>query len=181
MPAALANAVCGPQKPGTKPPASGTDISSLNPCPLNACCNVWGQCGVTSDFCTNTSTGAPGTAKPGTNGCISNCGTDVVKSDAPSQFITLTYFEGYALGGRPCLYQDPRQIDTSKVTHVHFAFGVLSDTWVVSTGDALNTYQFKAFQRLSNVKRILSLAAGPFRPSPARITYSVPVSPPLTA
>lgn len=43
MPAPLSNAVCGPQVPGTPTPPSGTNISSLNPCPLNACCDVWGQ------------------------------------------------------------------------------------------------------------------------------------------
>ncbi len=43
MPAPVANAVCGPQVPGTPKPASGVDISSLNPCLLNACCDVWGQ------------------------------------------------------------------------------------------------------------------------------------------
>ncbi|KAK3934563.1 putative glycoside hydrolase [Diplogelasinospora grovesii] len=171
MPAPLANTVCGPQKPGTQAPTSGTvNISSLNPCPLNACCDVWGQCGVTSEFCTDTNTGAPGTAKPGTNGCISNCGTDVVKSGAPSQFISLAYYEGYSLG-RSCLYQDARQIDTSKFTHVHFAFGLLSDTWDVSTGDALSTYEFKAFQRLTNVKRILSFGGWAF--STGLDTYNI--------
>lgn len=43
MPAPLSNAVCGPQKPGTKQPPAGADLSKLNPCPLNACCDIWGQ------------------------------------------------------------------------------------------------------------------------------------------
>lgn len=42
MPAPIANTVCGPQVPGTVKPAAGVDIASLNPCPLNACCDVWG-------------------------------------------------------------------------------------------------------------------------------------------
>ncbi|KAF9247439.1 hypothetical protein DTO013E5_4830 [Penicillium roqueforti] len=41
----MANAVCGPQKPSTKRPDDTTDLADLNTCPLNACCNVWGQCG----------------------------------------------------------------------------------------------------------------------------------------
>lgn len=48
MPAPVANAVCGPQVPGTETPDDTTDIAGLNPCPLNACCNVWGQ--VSSSF-----------------------------------------------------------------------------------------------------------------------------------
>lgn len=43
MPAPVNGAVCGPQVPGTAEPAAGTDLSTLNPCPLNACCSVWGQ------------------------------------------------------------------------------------------------------------------------------------------
>jgi chitinase len=38
MPAPIANAVCGPQKPGTEQPGPGTTLASLNPCLLNACC-----------------------------------------------------------------------------------------------------------------------------------------------
>jgi chitinase len=38
MPAPIANAVCGPQKPGTTQPGAGIALASLNPCPLNACC-----------------------------------------------------------------------------------------------------------------------------------------------
>lgn len=48
MPAVVANAVCGPQVPGTAKPAAGTDLSQLNTCPLNACCDIWGQ--VSSSF-----------------------------------------------------------------------------------------------------------------------------------
>ena len=43
MPAPVANTVCGPQVPGTPVPPAGTNVSLLNPCPLNACCDVWGQ------------------------------------------------------------------------------------------------------------------------------------------
>ena len=43
MPAPVTDVVCGPQVPGTPVPPPGTDLSTLNPCPLNACCDVWGQ------------------------------------------------------------------------------------------------------------------------------------------
>lgn len=43
MPAYVNGAVCGPQVPGTSRPTDGSDIAGLNPCPLNACCDVWGQ------------------------------------------------------------------------------------------------------------------------------------------
>jgi hypothetical protein len=172
MPAPVANAICGPQKPGTTKPSdtSGATLSKLNPCPLNACCDVWGQCGITAEFCTNSSTGAPGSAKPGTNGCISNCGTDVVKSGAPGSFIKLGYYEGFGMD-RACLYQDARQIDTSQFTHLHFAFGVLGSDYSVTTGDAMSTYEFDVFRRLSGVKRILSFGGWAFSTDPS--TYTI--------
>ncbi|RYO77504.1 hypothetical protein DL766_004935 [Monosporascus sp. MC13-8B] len=104
FPGPIANAVCGPQKPGSKPPTDCSNIADLNPCPLNACCNIWGQYGVTKDFCVNTNTGPPGTAGPGTYGCISNCGVDVIKGPGTGA-IKLAYFQNYGMN-RKCLYQD---------------------------------------------------------------------------
>jgi hypothetical protein len=129
FPDEIANAQCGPQKPGTKKTGDTTNISDLNPCPLNACCNIWGQCGITKEFCTDTNTGAPGTAKEDTNGCISNCCTKIVNSGGGGG-IKIGYFQGYGMG-RPCLYQDDSQIDTSKYTHLHFAFGTLTKDYDV--------------------------------------------------
>lgn len=51
MPAPIPNAVCGPTVPNTKRPTDGTALAKLNPCPLNVCCNHWGQCGLSRDFC----------------------------------------------------------------------------------------------------------------------------------
>ncbi|MBE3045683.1 hypothetical protein IMZ48_24675, partial [Candidatus Bathyarchaeota archaeon] len=90
--------VCGPQVPDTQRPTDGTDLADLNPCPLNVCCNIWGQCGVVADFCTEApgDTGAPGTSQPGMNSCISNCGMDVVNNDKPpSEFSSVAYFEAW--------------------------------------------------------------------------------------
>lgn len=52
MPAPVANAICGPQVPGTVTAPAGTNLSTFNQCPLNACCDKWGQCGTTVEFCT---------------------------------------------------------------------------------------------------------------------------------
>ncbi|KAH7239549.1 hypothetical protein BKA59DRAFT_495902 [Fusarium tricinctum] len=169
FPNEIANAQCGPQKPGTKKTGDTTNISDLNPCPLNACCNIWGQCGITKEFCTDTNTGAPGTAKEGTNGYISNCGTKIVNSGGGGG-IKIGYFQGYGIG-RPCLYQDASQIDTLKYTHLHFAFGTLTKEYDVEVGDMLSQYQFKTFALLPGVKRILSFGGWDFSALPA--TYSI--------
>ncbi|KAF9890425.1 hypothetical protein FE257_005830 [Aspergillus nanangensis] len=171
MPAPVANAVCGPQVSGTETPADTTDITGLNPCPLNACCNVWGQCGITAEFCTDTSTGAPGSAETGTNGCISNCGTTIVRGNPPEVFRSIAYFEGYALSSRECLYQDALQIDGSKYTHLHFAFGLLSTDYQVKFEDAMTEIQFKRFMKVPGPKKILSFGGWDFSALPA--TYNI--------
>ncbi|KFY31495.1 hypothetical protein V493_01055 [Pseudogymnoascus sp. VKM F-4281 (FW-2241)] len=156
FPAPISNAVCGPQKPGTTKPSGSTsrDWAKLNPCPLNSCCNVWGQCGTTVDFCIDTNTGPPGTAKVDTYGCISNCGMSIVRSGPPAQFIKLGYFEGFNLG-RECLNMDATQIDPS-YTHVHFAFGMISAQFEVYQEDIYSEFQFQQFKKITTAKRIIS-------------------------
>lgn len=136
---------------------------------MNACCNVWGQCGITKDFCVDTNTGAPGTAEPDTYGCISNCGTDVVKGDGTGA-ISIAYFEGYGMS-RNCLFQDASQIDASQYTQLHFGFGTLTPDYEVEVGDALSSYQFGEFKRVKGAKRILSFGGWAFSTDPA--TYAI--------
>ncbi|KAK6499976.1 hypothetical protein TWF481_010333 [Arthrobotrys musiformis] len=169
FPAPIPNAVCGPQKPGSTPPPAGSNIADLNPCPLNACCNIWGQCGLTKDFCVDTNTGAPGTAKPGTYGCISNCGLDVIPGNGNGA-MRIAYFQGYGMS-RKCLYQDALQIDASKYTHIHFGFGTLTPSYEVEVGDKLSSYQFTEFKRITGAKRILSFGGWEFSTAPR--TYKI--------
>jgi GH18 family chitinase len=152
-----------------KPPA-GTALSTLNPCLLNACCDVWGQCGTTAEFCTNTSTGAPGTAQAGTNGCISNCGTNIVQSGPPATYMNVAYFEGFNLG-RPCLNMDIHQLSAAAYTHVHFAFATLTSNYEVVIGDSMATFEFQEFVALSGPKRVLSFGGWDFSTDPS--TYTI--------
>ncbi|KAJ5629393.1 hypothetical protein N7528_003050 [Penicillium herquei] len=47
-PLSVANAVCGPQVNGTVFNSTDSETwGALNPCPLNACCDIWGECGTT--------------------------------------------------------------------------------------------------------------------------------------
>jgi chitinase len=107
LPPADLDAECGPSKPGSSWLSSlaGSKMGDLSPCPIKACCNVWGNCGVDKDFCiaTKSETGNPGTAALNTNGCVQNCGMDIVKSGpAPTSFMKVGYFEyvthGYEVG-----------------------------------------------------------------------------------
>ncbi len=120
MPGVLSNAVCGPQMPGTTRPADWDTLADLNPCPLNVCCNVWGQCGLTEDFCTEApaDSGAPGAVVPGSNGCISNCDMEIMNNESPPPtFRVIGYWEAWNKQ-RPCLHMKASQLDTSYYTHI---------------------------------------------------------------
>jgi len=129
-----------------------------------------GQCGTTSDFCTNLSTGAPGTAVPGTNGCISNCGTQIVRGSVPAVFWSIVYFEGYNLG-RKCLYQDAGQLDPFKYTHLYFGIGTLMADYQANLGDVLISYEFGNFKCVQGPKKILSFGGWDF--STGLSTYTI--------
>ena len=110
LPAPVSNAICGPTKPGTtRPSDKSKELADLNPCPLNACCNIWGQCGVTDEFCKITTS-----KSGGDTGCISNCGMEIIKGAEPPAFYrTVGYFEAWNKE-RPCLRMDASQIDAEK-------------------------------------------------------------------
>ncbi|KAK9855849.1 hypothetical protein MYU51_001467 [Penicillium brevicompactum] len=170
MPAEVSDAQCGPQVPGTKAPKDMDKLADLNPCPLNACCNTFGHCGTTAEFCTDTNTGAPGTAKVGTNGCISHCGTKIVKGNAPSEFRSIGYYEGYQFK-RDCLYQDVTQVDHSKYTHLHFGFADISTDYEISINDKSTNYQFHDFKYISGPKKIVGFGGWDF--STQESTYQI--------
>lgn len=128
------------------------------------------QCGTTADFCTNTGTGAPGTAAPGTNGCISNCGTNIVRSGPPAQYRSVAFYEGFNLD-RSCLYQTARQVDASAYTHLFFAFGTLDTGYNVQTGDELSTFAFQEFLQVTGPAKVLSIGGWAFSTDPS--TYTI--------
>ncbi|KAL4783388.1 hypothetical protein BJX76DRAFT_358029 [Aspergillus varians] len=178
MPSVLKNAVCGPQKAGTKRPNDWGHISSLNPCPLNACCDIWGQCGTTEKFCTATksSTGAPGTAKQGTNGCISNCGTDIVYNNSgfPGSFdapIMVGYYEAFQ-NRRPCLNMDVSAIENEIAVgssfalswdHIHFAFANITKDFEVDVTSVQDEFtQFIRYPSQGKNPKVLSFGGWSF-------------------
>ncbi|KAI1771875.1 glycoside hydrolase superfamily [Hypoxylon cercidicola] len=163
MPAPDKNAVCGPTKPGTKPPESGSDetFADLSPCPLNACCNIWGQCGISVEFCTETKGefGNPGAGPKGSNGCASSCGRDIINNDEePASFISVGYYESWNMD-RPCLTMKTKSLSAmgESYTHMHWGFGTISDSLEVGVNDSYG--QWDDFKRLkdSGIKTIFSL------------------------
>ena len=165
MPAPVTNAVCGPTLPGTQRPSSGTNITEMNPCPLKVCCNIWGQCGTTADFCiiSKSESGAPGTAKKGSNGCIANCGMDIISSGAPASRIKIAYFESWNWN-RECLHMHVDSIDTKAYTHVHFAFANITTEFQIDISGAQD--EFDRFKAMTDVKKIISFGGWAFSTEP---------------
>lgn len=134
MPNTIEGVECGPQKPGTQKPSGSfdaSDLARLNPCTLNACCLEYGHCGTTSEFCIE---------KPGAEGCISNCGTEIVRNDnPPDQFRRVVYFEAYN-GNRPCLIMDVTELlELAEIlTHVYFAFAGFTEDFKIRFAEGVN-------------------------------------------
>lgn len=155
LPVSNQYAKCGPLVPGAAPPLSGKSLEDLNPCPLNACCSSSNQCGTSVEYCvkTQSTTGAPGTT-----GCISNCGRDIVNNQVrPATFMSVGYFQPLS-SRRTCLVKDIAQINTTQYTHIHYAFATLKDDFTIAVNDYPD--QWAKFLQLQGVKRIVSFGAG---------------------
>lgn len=140
---------CGPQVPGTKMPTDGTSIANLNPCPLNVCCSQFGFCGTTDEFCEKTGDVL------GASGCLSNCERGITNNrETPSEFIKIGYFEAWNKN-RDCLHMSVDEIDTSRFTHIHFAFGKVTPEFAIDMGGDIEE-PFQDFVKLKGVKRIVS-------------------------
>ncbi|KAH6656191.1 chitinase [Plectosphaerella plurivora] len=157
MPNTISNAICGPQKPNGES-RGNKKLADMNPCPLNVCCNFWGQCGMDRDFCVEApaDTGAPGTLKPGANGCIANCGMQITNNkEGPASFSHIAYFEAWNKE-RDCLHMDVTDIDTKKYTHIHFSFpDVTPGDFKVDVSRWQK--QFDMMKKMTGIKRIVSL------------------------
>ncbi|KAL4795917.1 hypothetical protein BDV19DRAFT_388633 [Aspergillus venezuelensis] len=141
MPVNVPSAVCGPQVNDTATAPHGTDLSTMNECPLNACCDIWGQCGITADFCTpsNSTTGNP--VMP------------------PASTYSIAYFEA-SDQNRSCLTMSVDQVDTSVYTHIHFAFATINSDISISV-DGMED-QLSLLSDMAGVKRILSIGGWDF-------------------
>lgn len=173
MPAKQKGAVCGPTKENATGPDPGKELKDMYPCPLNACCNVWGQCGISGDFCTEkkSSSGNPGTSGL-QNGCVSSCGMDIVNVDKPSSFGRIGYFETWNFN-RDCLWQHVENANTDGTyTIIHWAFAEINTKdWTVKIRDDFKQWdKFKTFS-LGGAKKVISFGGWGYSTEPG--TYDI--------
>ncbi|KAL6230234.1 hypothetical protein BDW75DRAFT_234560 [Aspergillus navahoensis] len=174
MPAPVANAVCGPTKVGTERPTDGTPLQDLNPCPLNVCCNIWGQCGINEQFCIEERgpAGNPGTSPANTNGCVSSCGVDIHNTDGDIvvPYGRVGYYESWNFN-RKCLWLRAANANTNLAyTHIHWAFVEVDPSdWSVKIADPYK--QWEDFKALDDVRRIVSFGGWGYSTEPE--TYDI--------
>ena len=66
---------------------------------------------------------------------------------------------------------DASQLDTDTITHIHFAFGTLTEDFQVGVGNDRSQFEFGRFKLLSGASRILSIGGWSFSTDPS--TYSI--------
>ncbi|KAL8413204.1 hypothetical protein RB594_004724 [Gaeumannomyces avenae] len=173
MPAKQKGAVCGPTKENATGPDPGKALKDMYPCPLNACCNVWGQCGISGDFCTekNSTSGNPGTSGL-QNGCVSSCGMEITNVDKPSSFGRIGYYETWNFN-RKCLWQHVENANTDGTyTIIHWAFAEINTKdWTVKITDPYKQWdKFKEFD-LGGAKKVISFGGWGYSTEPG--TYDI--------
>ncbi|RDH28098.1 hypothetical protein BDQ94DRAFT_175094 [Aspergillus welwitschiae] len=139
------------------------------------------QCGTTAEFCTR--------ASDGTNGCISNCGTDIVFDEHGSDDhpVLVGYYEAFQ-NSRPCLNLDVTAINNtvqwggqqgshsstfSQVwDHIHFAFANITISFEVDISSVQDEFeQFKKFGSPGKKPKVLSFGGWSF--STALDSYAI--------
>ncbi|KAJ6534397.1 hypothetical protein B0H19DRAFT_442211 [Mycena capillaripes] len=134
-------------------------------CPLNVCCSQFGFCGTTTDFCGD--------------GCQSNCGSakqpscGVDASTATAKRIG--YYEGWA-ASRSCMAFTPEQIPADALTHVNFAFALISSSFEIiemTAGDKDLWKRTTALKKdLPALKVFLSIGGWTFNDPPTQHIFS---------
>ncbi len=138
-------------------------MENLNPCPLKACCNVWGQCGISKGFCLGNRgpLNNPGTAPPGTNGCISSCGTEIIKGATTlASFGRVGYYESWNMK-RPCATLKAEYANTDgsyTITHCVF-MEINTADWTVRFKHDYK--QWEGFKKLT-AKKVISFGGWAF-------------------
>lgn len=112
----------------------------------------------------------PGTARNGTNGCISNCGTNITNNGEPVLSPRrIGYFEAWNKE-RECLNMDISKLDNNGYySAVHWAFANITTDWQVDVSGQQE--QFDGMLNLTLIDKFLSFGGWGF--STTSYTYSI--------
>ncbi|KAJ7064104.1 hypothetical protein C8F01DRAFT_1229630 [Mycena amicta] len=150
-------------------------------CPLNVCCSQFGFCGTTSTLCVGrgTSTNHDILAEFCGDGCQSHCGAPATPSCGTNQESALNkrigYYEGWA-NGRSCMSYPPEKISAESLTHINFAFALISSSFQVvemTKGDSDLWKRTTALKsRNPTLKVFLSIGGWTFNDPPTSNIFS---------
>ncbi|KAK7039901.1 hypothetical protein R3P38DRAFT_2902374 [Favolaschia claudopus] len=149
-----AKAECGPDAPAGK-----------EECPLNVCCSQFGFCGTTDDFCGD--------------GCQNNCGQPSIPSCGSDQQSALRrrigYYEAWSYH-RSCLAFDTSAISAETLTHLNFAFALISSSFQViemTSGDSDLWKKVTGLKKRNpTLKVFLSIGGWTFNDPPTQKIFS---------
>ncbi|KAF7354409.1 hypothetical protein MVEN_01129900 [Mycena venus] len=146
--------------------SAGKDAPPVNvTCPLNVCCSEFGFCGTTTEFCGN--------------GCQSNCGDPSIPSCSANQESAtarrIGYYEAWA-NGRSCMAYPPEKISAESLTHINFAFALISNSFTVVEMTAGDSDLWKRTTALKSrnptLKVYLSIGGWTFNDPPTSNIFS---------
>ncbi|KAJ7362656.1 glycoside hydrolase superfamily [Mycena albidolilacea] len=134
-------------------------------CPLNVCCSKFGFCGTTEEFCSE--------------GCQSGCDAPPIPSCGTNQQSALNrrigYYEAWA-ANRGCMAYSPEKISAETLTHINFAFALISNSFNVVAMAAGDTDLWKRTTALKSrnptLKVYLSIGGWTFNDPPTSRIFS---------
>ncbi|KAJ6465504.1 glycosyl hydrolases family 18-domain-containing protein [Mycena vitilis] len=158
-------------------------------CPLNGCCDKWGFCGLTDDFCAENPGGAPGT------GCQSNCQPlsnfdNVQGALGGGARNIIGYYSNWAstrtCDGVPSTVVPavrPRDLDPLAYSHLVYSFASISrGDWRLTETQDNDREQIQEFQTLKqqnpNLKTMWAVGGWAFNDPPTQDVFSQVVSTP---
>ncbi|CAK5269218.1 unnamed protein product, partial [Mycena citricolor] len=138
-------------------------------CPLNVCCSQFGFCGTTAEFCSA--------------GCQSNCNPPAPHRAGLINKVRLNVGSDttrWAIIGwattRSCLSYTPEMISAETLTHINFAFALISNSFTIiemSPGDAALWTRTTALKKKNvSLKVFLSIGGWSFNDPPTSQIFS---------
>ncbi|KAH8599117.1 glycoside hydrolase superfamily [Bisporella sp. PMI_857] len=121
-------------------------------CGMNVCCSAASYCGTSSAHCDSCQSAFGSCAVPSPKKCGKTSGTTNSR--------TIGYYRGAAGTQRSCHVVKPSDIDTSKFTHLYYAFAIFDSSFNVIPQVAADTALYTQFTALKSSKLQTWIAVG---------------------
>jgi hypothetical protein len=113
----------------------------------------------------------PGTSRPSTSGCISDCGTKIISNAPPTYFKSVAHFETFN-SGRECLNIDFRSPQGFNCDAIYFGFANVTTDFDMDMSSLQVSFEDFVTMKNNVCKRVYLLAASSFPPTSRRFSSS---------